>query len=588
MAHGFRRPTIAVILAAACGAGALPAQGAAGALRPGDWPSPARTLEATRFSPLTQLTPATAGHLRLLWSFSTGNLEGHEGNPLVVGNRLYLHTPHPVAVYAFDLENPGSPPLWKYAPATRDPALSACCGGSSRGIAWHPSGRLIVPLFPGDLAAIDAQTGRELWRVRNGNPSAGLTMPAAPLVVGSSILVGVAGGEFGARGYLSAHDVETGRLRWRGFSTGPDADVLITGPANPAYPTHQARELGASTWPGGAWMRGGGATWGWLSADTSLGLVYYGTGAPAPHNPLQRLGQAKWTSSLVARELATGRVRWAVQLTPADAFGYDASNESILADLTVAGRPVKALVHFDRNGFAYTIDRVTGRILVAEKYGPANWATSVNLATGIPVTDTALSRPGPVTGVCPSMLGMKGFQPAAYSPLLNRFFVPVVNLCMDLTRVPASFAAGKPYLGVAARFTAGPGGNRGRFIAWDATNGSIAWETREPFPVMGGALVTAGGVVVYGTMDGWLKALDAVTGREVWRHKAPSGFVGNPIAFSDADGRIYLAVVSGVGGWLTLGQYARNVLADSLGPRPLMNDLGRIINPGGTLLVFGL
>lgn len=588
MPAGLPRPAVLLCLAALVMPPAVTAQAPVAAPRPGDWPTQGRTLEATRFSPLTQLTSANASQLRLLWSFSTGSLEGHEGDPLVVGNRLYLHTPHPVAVYAFDTDRPGAPPLWKYAPTTRDPAPSACCGTASRGLAWHPAGRLYVPLFPGDLAAIDARTGREIWKVRNGNPQAGLTMPAAPLVIGNTVLVGVAGGEFGARGYLSAYDAENGRLLWRGYSTGPDAEVLITGPANPAYPTHQARELGTSTWPGDAWARGGGATWGWLSADTTLGLVYYGTGAPAPRNPLQRLGEAKWTSSLVARELATGRVRWAVQLTPGDAFGYDASNESILADLTLAGRAVKALVHFDRNGFAYTIDRVTGRILVAEKYGPANWATAVNLATAMPVLDTLFTKPGPVSGVCPSMLGMKGLQPAAYSPPLNRFFVPVANLCMDLTRVPATFTAGKPYLGVAARFTAGPGGNRGRFLAWDATNGSIAWEVREPFPVMGGALVTAGGVVVYGTLEGWLKALDATTGRELWRFKAPSGFVGNPIAFSDADGRMYLAVVSGVGGWLTLGQYARNALADSLGPRPLMNDLGRTTNPGGTLLVFGL
>lgn len=575
-----------VLVALPTGVATGQARPAAGPVdRPADWPSAGRDLAATRFSPLTRITPQNATQLRLLWSFGTGSLEGHEGNPLVVGGRLYLHTPHPVTLYAFDLERPGSPPLWKYGGTSRDPAPSLCCGAGSRGVGWHPSGKLFVPLFPGDLAAVDASNGREIWRVRNGDPRAGLTMPGAPVVVGDVVIVGVAGGEFGARGYLTAYDAHSGRLLWRGYSTGPDTEVLVTGPANPAYPAHQGRDLGTTTWTADAWARGGGATWGWLTADTALGLVYHGTGAPAPLNPLQRLGDNKWTSSLIAREIATGRVRWAVQLTPADASGYDASNESILADLTVAGRPVKALVHFDHNGFAYTIDRATGRVLLAEKYGPANWAAGINPATATPAREPL--QAGARTGVCPSLLGMKGLQPAAWSPAAGLFYVPLNNLCMDIEPRPAAFSPGRPHVGATVRITPGPGGSLGRFIAWDAATASIAWEVREPWPVLGGALATAGGVVFYGTLDGWLKAVDARSGSELWRFRAPSGFVGSPVAFADDDGRMYVAIVAGLGGWpaLAAGMVRPN---EAYGAVPAFAELARTVNPGGVLLVFGL
>ena len=557
---------------------------------PGDWSMPGRDAAVTRFSPLNQITPANVANLKVHWSFSTGSLKGHEGNPLVVGGRLFLPTPHPVAVYAFDLDHPGDPPLWKYAPVSRDPAPFVCCEATSRGIAWHPSGKLYVPLFPGDLAAIDAKTGKEIWRVRNGDPRVGLTMPAAPLVIGDIVVAGVAGGEFGARGYLTAYDALNGRLLWRGYSTGPDSDLLLEGPANTNYPAHLGRDLGVTTWSADSWRHGGGATWGWLSADPDLGLIYYGTGAPAPLNPAQRAGDNKWTSSIIAREVKTGRIRWALQLTPRDAFGYDGSNENLLADLTVAGRPVKALIHFDRNGFAYTIDRTSGRLLVAEKYGPANWATKVDPGTAVPTLDPAFSAPGKRTGVCPSIMGMKTFQPAAWSPASKLFFVPLNNLCMDIEPVPVSYTPGQPFLGTTVRLVTGPGGNRGRFIAWDATTGTIAWEAREPWPVMSGALATAGGLVFYGTLDGWLKALDAQSGRELWRFKAPSGFVGNPITFMAPDGRQYLAIISGVGGWPSLGMNPSPTAkpTDGLGAVGGFADLGRVTNPGGVLLVFGL
>jgi len=555
----------------------------------GDWPMIGRDYALSRYSPLDQITVANVGNLRPVWSFSTGALRAHEGNPLVVGSIMFVHTPYPNAVFALDLAQPGAPIKWKYsAPlptgasgargsASRaerppPPMPTGCCDVGSRGLAYHPSGKLYVPLLSGDLAALDAGTGKEIWRVRNADWTMGATLASAPMVVRDLVLVGVSGAEYGVRGHLTAYDALSGRLVWRGWSTGPDADVLLDGPANLAYPSHQGRDLGATTWSGEVWKQGGGTTSGWLSYDPALNLVFYGTDQPAPGNASLRPGQNKWTSAIFARDAATGRVRWAVQLTPHDEWGFGGSNENLLVELPLRGTQVKTLVHFDRNGFAYTLDRTSGRILVAEKYGPANWARAVDLTTGLP----ELTPRTPPTGICPASIGTKFLQPAAYSPVSNLFFVPLNNLCMDMQTGPASYVPGQPFSGVTLKFMVGPGGTRGRFIAWNAATATVAWEIKEPLAVAGGALATAGGLVFYGTLEGWLKAVDQGTGRELWRFKTPSGIVGSPIAFAGPDGREYVAVLSGVGGWWGLG---------GNGAFP---DLFQVTNPGGVLLVFGL
>ena len=555
----------------------------------GEWQLPGRDYGLTRYSPLDQIAVNNIGQLRPVWTFSTGALRAHEGNPLVVGSTLFLHTPYPNTVFALDLSRPGAPIRWRYAgpvppvprgSATSPPMPTGCCDVGSRGLAYHPSGKLFVPLLSGELAALDAATGKEIWRVRNADWRSGATLAAAPLVIKDLVLVGISGAESGVRGNLTAYDALSGRLVWRGWSTGPDADVLIDGPANPAYPTHQSHDLGVSTWTGEGWRQGGGTTSGWLSYDPGLNLVYYGTDQPAPANPATRTGDDKWTATIFARDATTGKVRWAYQTTPHDEWGYSASNENILVDIPVKGVATKALVHFDRNGFAYTLDRSTGRVILAEKYGPANWARAVDLLSGLPQTDPRFEAPGqssPTTaGICPASIGTKFLQPAAFSPTNGFFYVPLNNLCMDLRVVPAGSVAGQSPSSRTAKFTPGPGGSSGRFIAWDAGAATIAWEIKEPLPVTGGALATAGGLVFYGTMDGWLKALDQKSGRELWKFKCPSGIVGNPIAFAGPDGKEYIAVLSGMGGWWGLG-------ANGAFP-----DLGMITNVGGVLMVFGL
>jgi len=562
---------------------------------PAEWSLPGRDYALTRYSPLDQIGTANVAQLRPVWSFSTGALRAHEGNPLVIGTTLFVHTPYPNAVFALDLAQPGAPIKWRYVrPTPRNAPVppTGCCDVGSRGLAYHPSGKLYVPLLHGELAALDAETGREIWRVRNADSRSGATLAGAPLVVRDLVIVGVSGAEYGVRGHLTAYDALSGRIVWRGWSTGPDSDVLLQGPANPAYPSQQGRDLGVTTWTGDAWRQGGGTTPGWLSYDPALDLVYYGTDQPAPGNPALRPGENKWTATLFARDASTGRVRWAYQMTPHDEWGFAGSNENILVDLPVGGSVVKALVHFDRNGFAYTLDRATGRVLLAEKYGPANWARVVDVQSGVPQTDphyaapptlapaAAAPRSAPATattpGICPGSIGTKSLQPAAFSPLTNLFYVPLNNLCMELRTGPASYVAGQPFAGAAVKLTAGPGGTRGRFIAWDAASATIAWEIKEPLAVAGGALATAGGLVFYGTMEGWLKAVDQKSGLELWRFKTPSGIVGNPIAFQAPDGREYIAILCGIGGWWGLG---------GNGAFP---ELPSVTNPGGVLMVFGL
>lgn len=516
-----------------------------------DWRTAGRDHGATRFSPLTQITRDNLEELEEIWRFETGVAGPHEGAPLVVDSVMYLHTPFPNAVVALDLRQPGRV-LWRYtAPVAGAPPPTAGRDIGSRGLAWHPAGIIYVPILPGDLAALDARTGREIWRVRNADSRVGASMSSAPLVAGDVVVVGMAGSEYGARGYLSGYRADNGQLLWRGYSTGSDADLLLTGTANTNYLSHAGRNLGLASWPGEAWRTGGGTTDGWLSWDRELGLVYSGTGAPAPWQATLRPGQSRWTSTIIARDVATGAVRWAYQTTPGDAWGYGAESENILADLTINSQPVKALVHVGRNGFVYTLDRTSGRLLAVERAGPVNWATAIDRATAAPTINPRYvpGGAGVTRGICPATVGLKGSAPAAYSPVAGLVFAPLLNFCMDVRPAPPRFQAGTPYLGASWQLTAGPGGARGRLVAWDPAAGGIRWEVRETLPILGGVLATASGLVFYPSGDGWLKAVDATSGRALWEFRLPAPSVGAPISYLGPDGRQYLAIFTGPGGW---------------------------------------
>jgi lanthanide-dependent methanol dehydrogenase len=378
------------------------------------------------------------------------------------------------------------------------------------------------------------------------------------------VLVGVSGGEFGVRGWVSAYDIKDGKLAWRGFSEGPDSDTLI----DPEKTTSLGKPVGpnssTSTWEGDQWKIGGGDTWGWYSYDPELNLVYYGSGNPSTWNPVQRPGDNRWSMSIWARDLDTGKVKWIYQMTPHDEWDYDGVNEMILTDQTIDGKARKLLTHFDRNGFGYTLDRATGELLVAEKFDPVvNWATKVDMdksskTYGRPlVVDAYSTQHGGEDhnskGICPAALGTKDEQPAAYSPETQLFYVPTNHVCMDYEPYKVAYTAGQAYVGAAVAMYPPKGdANMGNFIAWDGKTGKIAWSNKEQFSAWGGALATAGGVVFYGTLEGYLKAVDAKTGKELYKFKTPSGIIGNVMTYEHG-GKQYVAVLSGVGGWAGIG-----------------------------------
>ena len=559
----------------------------------GEWQMPAGDYASSRFSDLAQITPANAANLKASWTFSTGVLRGHEGQPLVVNNTMYLVTPYPNVSYAIDLATAGQPLKWKFRPENAQAATGqACCDVVNRGAAYA-DGKIFYNLLDGHTVAVDAENGTQLWRTRMADLNLGETMTMAPIVVKGKVLVGSSGGEMGVRGWLAAIDAKTGKEVWRGYNTGSDRDVKVGSRFKAFYPQDNGKDLGLTSWPGETWKQGGGAVWGWLSYDPELNLVYYGTSNPGPWNPSVRKGDNKWSCAIMARDADTGELVWAFQVTPYDMWDYDTVNENILVDLPLGGTTRKALVHFDRNGFAYTIDRATGEVLVAKPFVQMNWSTGVDMKTGRPqVVPEKMTAEGKlVKDICPSLEGGKNQQPAAFSPQTGLFYVPTINLCMDFEVRPVTYIPGTPYIGANAPEKKGPGGHGGEFIAWDATTGRKVWGIEEPFPVWGGALATAGGVVFYGTLDGWFKAVDASSGKALWKFKVGSGVVGNPIAYLGPDGKQYIAVYSGIGGDMGLliaGDVAANLPYDIRERGSTLPDLARWTSWGGMLFVFSL
>jgi lanthanide-dependent methanol dehydrogenase len=558
----------------------------------GQWTMPAKNFASTRFSGLAQITSGNARRLRPVWSFSTGVLGGHEGQPLVVNNTMFVVSPYPNVVYAFDLTREGYPLRWKYRPNVNAAAIgTACCDVVNRG-AFYSDGKIFYNLLDGHTVALDAASGKEIWKTKVAEVTKGETTPMAPLVVKDRVIVGTSGGEYGVRGWVKGLDAKTGKVAWTGYSIGPDKDVLArSGTFKPFY--EKGNQLARDSWPKDGWKRGGAPVWGWLSYDPELDLIYYGTGNPAPWNSEQRPGDNRWATSVMARSPGDGSLRWAYQFTPADNWDFDSTQEMILADLTLNGRPRKTLVHFDKNGFVYTMDRATGELLRADAYVPVNWARRVDLKTGRPQVDSSKmtgASKGNVTDICPTLEGGKNQQPAAYSPLTRLFYVPTNNMCMDYSVASVSYIEGAAYIGATVPYKAGAGGHLGAFIAFDPVRGKKVWEIREPYPVWSGALATAGGVAFYGTLDGWFKAVDARTGTLLYKFKVGSGVVGNPISYRGPDGKQYIAVYAGFGGdWLLLsGDVRSDDPADVRPPASFMPDIARHTSQGGIVWIFGL
>lgn len=548
----------------------------------------------TRYSTLDEITKDNVKDLQVAWTFSTGVLRGHEGSPLVIGDTMYVHTPFPNNVFALDLSNDGAI-KWSYSPKQNPDTIPVmCCDTVYRGLAYA-DGKIFLHQADTTIVALNSDSGEVEWTAKNGDPAKGETNTATVLPVKDKILVGISGGEFGVLGHVTAYSIADGKQLWRAYSAGPDDMTLM----DPEKTTHLGqpvgKDSGTATWEGDQWKIGGGTTWGWYSYDPDLDLVYYGTGNPSTWNPAQRPGDNKWSMAIFARNPDTGMAKWVYQMTPHDEWDYDGINEMILSDQEINGEMRKVLVHFDRNGFGYTMDRESGELLVAEKFDPVvNWATHVDMKTGRPqvVSKYSTEQNGEdvnSVGICPAALGSKDQQPASYSPKTQLHYVPTNHVCMDYEPFRVSYTAGQPYVGATLSMYPPEGEEHmGNFIAWDATKGEIKWSNKERFSVWSGALATAGDVVFYGTLEGYLKAVDANTGEELYKFKTPSGIIGNVMTY-EHDGKQYVGILSGIGGWAGIGLAAG--LTDpqaGLGAVGGYAALSNYTRLGGQLTVFAL
>lgn len=570
---------------------------------PANWVMTGRDYNAQNYSEMTEINKDTVKRLRPAWSFSTGLLNGHEGTPLVVDGKMYMHTPFPNTVYAVDLDDPGTI-LWQNKPKQNPTARTvACCDVVNRGLAYWPGDDDRGPLIfrtqlDGHIAALDAETGETVWSMENADIKVGATLTIAPYVIKDMVLVGSSGAELGVRGYVTAYDVKTGEQKWRAFATGPDEELLLADDFNAPNPHYGQKNLGTETWEGDAWKIGGGTNWGWYAYDPDVDLFYYGSGNPAPWNETMRPGDNKWTMAIWGREASTGEAKFAYQKTPHDEWDYAGVNVMMLSEQEDKdGNMRKMLTHPDRNGIVYTIDRTNGDLLAADKMDDTvNWVKQVDLETGLPQRDPEFGTrmDHKARDICPSAMGYHNQGHDSYDPERKLFMLGINHICMDWEPFMLPYRAGQFFVGATLDMYPGPKGDRqnalglGQIKAYNAVTGEMAWEKMERFSVWGGAMSTAGGVTFYGTLDGFIKARDSDNGDLLWKFKLPSGVIGHPMTYQH-DGRQYVAIYYGVGGWPGVGLVFD--LADptaGLGSVGAFKRLKEYTQQGGGVMVFSL
>ena len=558
----------------------------------GTWTTPAGDYANTRFSPLAQINTSNVQNLHIVATTSTGIPHGHEGQPLVVNNTLYIVTPYPNNLIALDLTKPGFPQKWIYEPHPSSQSVGiACCDVVNRGASFA-DGKIIYNTLDAHTVAVDASTGKQVWETAVGDIKLGETITMAPIVVRNIVLTGISGGELGVRGRLTALDLKTGKILWRAYSTGSDADCRLGPDFKPYYAKDRGKDLGLKSWTPGQWKVGGGPIWGWISYDPETNLIYYGTGNPGTWSADLRPGDNKWSVTIFARDATTGYAKWAYQVVPHDSWDYDEIMENILVDMPWHGRVRKLLLHPGRTGFMFVLDRETGEVLSAEKFVPVTWANSYDLKTGLP--DINLDKRTHLgeyaMHVCPSSTGGKDFIPSAFSPRTGYLYIPAHNTCMDYMGTQVNYIAGTPYMGASVRMYPGPGDYQGELIAWDVANAKKVWSVKDSvLPVYAGVLATGGDLVFYGTMEGDFRAVDARSGKILWQVRTGSGIVSDPITFLGPDGKQYIAVYSGVGGWMGAVDFPSVSNDDpyaALGVVGAMKQIKAKTQPGGMLYVF--
>lgn len=572
--------------------GTIPGFHAVSPVADGQWTQPAGDYGNLRYSPLDQINTSNVQNLHVVATMSDGIPHGHEGGPLVVGSTLYMVTPYPDKLIAFDLTKPGFPVKWTFNPHPSIESVGvACCDTVNRG-AMFADGKIVYNTLDDHTVAVDANSGQPVWETQVGDIKLGETLTMAPLIVGNIVYVGNSGGELGVRGKLVALDLKTGKILWTAYSTGSDADVRIGSDFHPFYPKDQGVDLGIKTWNPGQWKLGGGTIWGWLSYDPELNLIYYGTGNPGVWNPDMRPGDNKWSITLFARDPKTGMAKWAYQVEPHDYYDHDEIMENVLLDMPWQGQQRKLLVHAGRTGFVFVMDRQSGQLLAATPFEPVTWTSGYDLKTGQETVPPSMQTHFGVytRNICPSSTGAKEFVPTSFSPKTGYLYIPAHNTCMDYMGEAVNYIAGTPYLGASVRMYPGPGGYQGEFIAWDVAHQKKVWSIKEKdFPVYSGVLSTGGDLAFYGTMDGWFRAVDDRTGKVLWQFKTASGIIGNPMTFTGPDGKQYIAIYSGMGGWMgavDLPGISTDDPYAALGTVGAMRKLKGVVSPGDMLYVF--
>jgi len=558
-----KRLTVSAILSVAVFLGLMPP--AAGQTT--GWPVYGGDASNTRYSALEKITPANVSKLKVAWALQLGSLRSQESTPLVVGDTLYVTSSHgPKHVFAVDGRT--GTVRWRYAPEV--PAgidQFACCDVNNRGVAYA-NGKVFVGRLDGHMVALDAKNGTELWKTQVVDYTQGSVITSPPTIVKNLVITGFGGGEYGARGFISAMDQDTGKEVWRFWT--------IPGPGEP----------GNSSWKGDSWKLGGGAAWGIGSYDPKLNLLYYGTSNPSPWGASVRGPDSSeygeftnlYTSTTLAINPDNGGLVWYYQSTPHDAWDYDGVNELVLTDLSINGQMTPVALKADRNGFFYVLNRQTGKLISAKSFVPVNWATGIDLNSGRPI-EVAEKRPKfkqRAKEICPNLLGGKNWQPMSFNPKTGFVYIPSLNLCMDMEGAEPAYQRGKFYL--AFEFDlgkGGPGGYMSELIAWDPVKQQKAWGNKDDLPWLGGTLTTASNLAFHGDVRGWFKALDARTGRMLWQFNTGSGISAAPITY-EIDGKQYVAVVSGR--TFTIPLFLGPVGAKMVAASP----------EGGTLFVFEL
>jgi alcohol dehydrogenase (cytochrome c) len=531
--------------------------------------------QGQRFSPLAKVNTTNVGRLVPVWSFSFGGEKqrGQESQPVIYNGKMFVTASYS-RIFAIDAKT--GTQLWKYEHRLPD-GIMPCCDVVNRGAALYDN-LVIFGTLDAHLIALNQDTGKIVWDEKLDDYKTGHSYTAAPLVAKGLVLTGISGGEFGVVGRVDARDAKTGKLVW----TRPTVEGHM------GYLKGQENGISGETnktWPGDMWKQGGASTWNNFTYDPETNLVFAGTGNPAPWNSHLREGDNLYSSSTVAINVDTGKIVWSYQSTPHDGWDFDGVNEFVNFDYVKDGKTIKAGGKADRNGFFFVNDRTSGKLLNAFPFvKKITWAKSIDLNTGRPVyvddnrpgaaNEAAEGKKGTSVFSAPSFLGGKNQQPMAYSPDTGLFYVPANEWGMEIWNEPVSYKKGAAFLGAGFTIKTINDNYIGALRAMNPLTGAIEWEIPNTAPLWGGVLATHGGLVFYGTPEGFLKAVDAKTGKELWKFQTGTGVVAPPVAWEE-NGEEFIAVVSGWGGAVPLwgGDVAKKV---------------NFLNQGGSVWVFKL